>query len=331
MEASDSHYIRGFEAFQEFIAVEERVDGLDQIRLIDRAGESTYISFPEQAYTVHLDINPEFQTDTLRLGYTSMVTPSTVFDYHIDADELEVRQVQKIPSGYDRSEYVTERVSVSARDGAQVPVSVVRRKDTPVDGTAPLHLYAYGAYGHAITPSFSPPGLSLLDRGFIYAIAHIRGGDDLGYHWYEDGKLDKRTNTFNDFVDVARHLIERGYGKEGRVAISGASAGGELMGAAVNQAPELWGAVVAHVPFVDVLNTMLDDTLPLTPVEWPEWGNPIADRTAFEFIRSYSPYDQLKPRDYPPIFVTAGLKRSQGDLLGTRQVCGKATVAENGP
>ena len=307
VEASDSHYIRGFATFHDFIAVEERVDGLDHVRLIDRAGKSTYISFPEQAYTVHLDTNREFQTDTLRLGYTSMVTPSTVFDYHVDADELEVRRVQQVPSGYDPSEYVTERFQVVARDGAQVPVSIVRRKDTPLDGTAPLHLYGYGAYGHAITPSFSPPRLSLLNRGFIYAIAHIRGGDDLGYHWYEDGKLDKRTNTFNDFVDVARHLIERGYGKEGRVAISGASAGGELMGAAVNQAPELWGAVVAHVPFVDVLNTMLDDTLPLTPVEWPEWGNPIADKAAFEFIRSYSPYDQLKPRDYPPMLVTAGL------------------------
>lgn len=307
VDGSDSNYIREFEVFQDFIALEERIDGLDQIRLIDRAGKSTYISFPEQAYTVHLDTNPEFRTDTLRLGYTSLVTPATVFDYHVDVDELEVRQVQQVPSGYDLSEYVTERFQVVARDGTQVPVSVVRRKTTPLDGTAPLHIYAYGAYGHAITPSFSPTRLSLLDRGFIYAIAHIRGGDDLGYHWYEDGKLDKRTNTFNDFVDVARHLVKRGYGKEGRVAISGASAGGELMGAAVNQAPELWGAVVAHVPFVDVLNTMLDDTLPLTPVEWPEWGNPIADRAAFEFIRSYSPYDQLKPRNYPPIFVTAGL------------------------
>ena len=307
VDGSDSNYIREFEVFQDFIALEERIDGLDQIRLIDRAGKSTYISFPEQAYTVHLDTNTEFRTDTLRLGYTSLVTPATVFDYHVDVDELEVRQVQQVPSGYDLSEYVTERFRVVARDGAQVPVSVVRRKDTPLDSIAPLHLYAYGAYGHAITPSFSPTRLSLLDRGFIYAIAHIRGGDDLGYHWYEDGKLDKRTNTFNDFVDVARHLVKRGYGKEGRVAISGASAGGELMGAAVNQAPELWGAVVAHVPFVDVLNTMLDDTLPLTPVEWPEWGNPIADRAAFEFIRSYSPYDQLKPRNYPPIFVTAGL------------------------
>ncbi len=307
VEPSDSHYIRGFAAFHDFIAVGERIDGLDHVRLIDRAGKSTYVSFPEQAYTVHLDTNPEFRTDTLRLAYTSLVTPDTVFDYHVDADELEVRQVQQVPSGYDPSEYVTERFRVVARDGAQVPVSVVRRKTTPLDGTAPLHIYAYGAYGHAITPSFSPTRLSLLDRGFIYAIAHIRGGDDLGYHWYEDGKLDKRTNTFNDFVDVARHLVKRGYGREGRVAISGASAGGELMGAAVNQAPELWGAVVAHVPFVDVLNTMLDDTLPLTPVEWPEWGNPIADKAAFEFIRSYSPYDQLKPRNYPPIFVTAGL------------------------
>ncbi len=307
VEASDSRYIRGFAAFHDFIAVEERIDGLDQIRLIDRAGKSTYVSFPEQAYTVELDTNPEFRTDTLRIQYTSFVTPTTVFDYHVDEDELEARQIQQIPSGYDPSEYITERFSVVARDGTQVPVSTVRHEDTPLDGTAPLYLYGYGAYGYAITPMFSTSRLSLLDRGFICAIAHIRGGDDLGYHWYEDGKLDKRTNTFNDFVDVARHLIERGYGKEGRVAISGESAGGELMGAVVNQAPELWGAVIANVPFVDVLNTMLDDTLPLTPVEWPEWGNPIADKGAFEFIRSYSPYDQLKPRDYPPMLVTAGL------------------------
>ena len=230
-----------------------------------------------------------------------------MFDYHVDTNELEVRQIQQVPSGYDPSEHVTERVRVTARDGAQVPVSTVRRKDTPLDGTAPLYLYGYGAYGHAIPPSFSARILSLLDRGFIFAIAHVRGGDDLGYHWYEAGKLDKRTNTFNDFVDVARGLIEQGYGTEGRVAISGASAGGQLMGAVVNQAPQLWGAVVAHVPFVDVLNTMVDDTLPLTPIEWPEWGNPIKDKAAFELIRSYSPYDQLKSRDYPPILVTAGL------------------------
>ena len=307
VDASDSHYIRAFKAFQDFIAVEERIDGLDHLRLIGSAGESTYISFPESAYTVGLDTNPEFQTDTLRLEYASMVTPATVFDYHVDTEDLEVRKVQQVPSGYDASEYVTWRALATARDGAQVPVSIVRRRKTPVDGTAPLYLYGYGAYGLAIPPSFSTTRLSLLDRGFIFAIAHIRGGDDLGYHWYEAGKLDRRTNTFNDFVDVARYLVEQGYGSEGRIAIAGGSAGGQLMGAVVNQAPELWGAVAAHVPFVDALNTMLDDTLPLTPIEWPEWGNPNEDKAAFDYIRSYSPYDQLEPRNYPPILVTAGL------------------------
>lgn len=305
--ASDTHYIRGFATFQDFIAVHERIEGLDNIRLIDRAGDSTYIRFPETAYSAHIGINEEFQTNELRLQYSSMVTPNTVFDYHVRSGELEVRKVQQIPSGYESSEYVTERTFAEARDGEQVPASVVYRKDTPVDGTAPLYLYGYGAYGVSIPPSFSTTYLSLLDRGFIVVIAHIRGGDDLGYHWYEAGKLDRRTNTFNDFVDVARHLIEEEYTSQGRIAIAGGSAGGELMGAALNLAPELWGAVAAHVPFVDVLNTILDDTLPLTPIEWPEWGNPIEDKAAFEYIRSYSPYDQLKSRDYPPILVTAGL------------------------
>ena len=307
VDASDTHYITGFEAFQDFIAVEERINGLDHIRLIDRAGETTYVDFPEDAYTTGVGQNREFQTDTLRLDYTSMVTPNTVFDLHLASGELEVRQVQEVPSGYDGSEYVTERLLAPARDGAEVPVSLVRHRDTPVDGSAPVYLYGYGAYGHAIPPSFSTTRLSLLDRGFIFGIAHIRGGDDMGYHWYEAGKLDRRTNTFNDFVDVARHLVKEGYGSEGRIAIAGGSAGGQLMGAVVNQAPELWGAVAAHVPFVDVLNTMLDDTLPLTPIEWPEWGNPIEDQAAFEYIRSYSPYDQLGAREYPPILATAGL------------------------
>ncbi len=305
--ASDTHYIRGFAAFQDFIAVHESIEGLDHIRLIDRAGDSTYIRFPESAYSAHVGTNEEFQTNELRLQYSSMVTPDTVFDYHVDSGELEVRKVQQIPSGYDASEYVTERTFAEARDGEQIPASVVRRKDAPVDGTAPLYLYGYGAYGIAIPPSFSTTYLSLVDRGFIVVIAHIRGGDDLGYHWYEAGKLERRTNTFNDFVDVARHLIEEEYTSQGRIAIAGGSAGGELVGAALNLAPELWGAVAAHVPFVDVLNTILDDTLPLTPIEWPEWGNPIEDKAAFEYIRSYSPYDQLKARDYPPILVTAGL------------------------
>ena len=304
---SDERYILGFQPFADFIAVEERIDGLDQIRLIDRDGESSSIEFPESVYSVGIGANEEFEARTLRLGYESMVTPDTVFDYDLDTAKLRTRKVQEIPSGYDASVYVTERAMAPARDGVRVPVSIVYRKDTPRDGSAPLYLYGYGAYGSAMSPGFSTSRLSLLDRGFIYAIAHIRGGDELGYHWYEAGKLEARTNTFNDFVDVARHLIAEGYTRQGRIAIAGGSAGGELMGAVINQAPELWGAAAAHVPFVDVLNTMLDTSLPLTPIEWPEWGNPIEDKDAFLHIRSYSPYDQLKPGHYPPILVTAGL------------------------
>lgn len=307
IDASDGCYIRGFKSFGRVIAVEERIDGLDQIRLIDRGGHSTYVPFPESAYTAGLDTNPQYLTDVLRLEYSSMVTPATVYDYHVDSGELEVRKTQEIPSGYNAPEFVTERLHATARDGTPVPLSLVRRRDTPVDGSAPLYLVGYGAYGFAYPPSFSTTRLSLLERGFVVAVAHIRGGDDLGYHWYEAGKLDRRENTFNDFVDVARHLVAAGYTSEGRIAISGGSAGGQLVGAVVNQAPELLGAAAAHVPFVDALNTMLDDTLPLTPIEWPEWGNPIEDQAAFEYIRSYSPYDQIVARDYPPMLVTAGL------------------------
>ena len=307
LQGTESLYIQHFHVTEDYIAVEERIDGLDQVRIINRAGESTHVEFPEEAYTANIQFDPEFDENTLRLAYTSMTTPWTDFDYHIDTEELEVRKVQEIPSGYDSSGYVTHRELAPARDGVQVPVSIVRHRDTPVDGSAPLYIYAYGAYGSGISPYLSSARLSLLDRGFIFAIAHVRGGDELGYHWYEAGKLFQRTNTFNDFVDVARHLVDKGYGSEGRIAISGASAGGTLMGAAVNQTPELWGAVVTQVPFVDVLNTMLNADLPLTPPEWPEWGNPIEDKAAFEYIRSYSPYDQLMPGEYPPIMVTAGL------------------------
>ncbi|WP_446831967.1 S9 family peptidase [Candidatus Foliamicus sp.] len=307
LEGSDELYIRGFDVFDDFIAVVERRGGVNEIRLISNDGAHASVPLPETARSVGLGDNAEYRTSILRLNYSSMITPATVYDYHLDSGELEVRKVREIPSGYDKGLYVTERLMAPARDGARIPVSVVRRADTAVDGSAPLYLYGYGAYGNAIAPSFSTSRLSLLERGFIYAIAHIRGGDDLGYHWYESGKLDQRTNTFNDFVDVARHLAAEGYGAEGRIAIAGGSAGGELMGAVVNQAPELWGAVAAHVPFVDVLNTMLDDSLPLTPTEWPEWGNPIEDPEAFALIRSYSPYDQLKPGEYPPMLVTAGL------------------------
>ena len=305
---SDRTYIRGITSHRDHLLITSRVDGLDQLMLRDYAtGKEERVPFNEASYSAGFSGNPEYAPDSYRLAYSSMVTPQTVYDYHPAEKRLEVRKVQEIPSGYDPTLYVTERVTVTARDGAKVPVSVLRRKDFAKDGSGKLFVYGYGAYGFAIPPSFSTSRLSLVDRGFAYAIAHIRGGDDLGYQWFLDGKLKKRTNAFNDFVDVTRGLIAEGYAKPGRVAAQGGSAGGELMGAAVNQAPELFGAVVADVPFVDVLNTMLDDTLPLTPGEWTEWGNPITDEDAFHLIRSYSPYDNIGAKPYPAMLITGGL------------------------
>jgi oligopeptidase B len=310
--ASAHFYLTDFTLFKRFYVTEGREDGLDQIELRDYATHSAArIPFPEASYSASLDDNPEYDVTTLRIGYESMVTPDTIYDYHLDetfkAGTMEVLKVQEIPSGYDASRYATERLLITARDGTQVPVSIVYPKDFPRDGSGPLHLYGYGAYGIAMEPGFSTGRLSLLDRGFAFALAHIRGGDDLGQQWYLDGKLEKRTNTFNDFVDVAKGLIALGYTAPGRISISGGSAGGELMGAVINANPELWGAVVAHVPFVDVLNTMMDASLPLTPGEWPEWGNPIEDKAAFETILSYCPYSNVSAQDYPPLLVTAGL------------------------
>lgn len=304
---SDEFYLIGFDLFRDFYAIEGRRAGLDQIELryYGEPDRIEPIAFPEASYTAGLSDNPEWAMDKLRLSYQSMVSPSTVYDYYVADRRLETLKVQEIPSGYDASAYTTERLEIEARDGTMVPVSVMMRKDRKPGG--PLHLYGYGAYGIAIEPGFSTTRLSLVDRGFAYAIAHIRGGDDLGRAWYKAGKLERRANTFNDFVDVAKALVERGYTREGRISISGGSAGGKLMGAVVNSDPQLFGAVVAHVPFVDVLSTMLDASLPLTPGEWPEWGNPIEDKAAFELIRSYSPYDNVRAQDYPPMLVTAGI------------------------
>src|SRR4051794_30758412 len=304
---SDRTYLTGVTSYRDHLAISSRVQGLDQLVLRTYEGEETRIPFPEASYTAAFAGNPEFAPDAYRIGYSSMVTPTTTYDYHPGSGELEVLKVQEIPSGYDASQYATERLMIDARDGVKVPVSVVYKRGFEKNGEGKLFLYAYGAYGMAIPPGFNSNRVSLLDRGWACAIAHIRGGDDLGYQWFLDGKLDKRTNTFNDFVDVARGLIDAKFTRPGRIAINGGSAGGELMGAVVNSDPELWGAVVADVPFVDVLNTMLDDTLPLTPGEWPEWGNPITDRAAFDTIRSYSPYDNVKAQDYPPMLITGGL------------------------
>ena len=307
---ADAHfYMTGVECYSDFFVVEGRLDGLDQIAIhrYDAPTEPQRIAFPEASYAAGLGDNPEYAVDTLRLGYESMVTPGTVYDYDVATGALDVLKVQEIPAGYDAAGYRTERLKIAARDGTEIPVSIVYPAGFERDGSQPLFLYAYGAYGYAIPPGFSTGRLSLLDRGFAYAIAHIRGGDDLGQQWYHDGKLEKRTNTFNDFVDVAKGLIDAGWTSAGRIATAGRSAGGELMGAIVNSDPELWGAVIADVPFVDVLNTMLDADLPLTPGEWPEWGNPIEDRAAFELIRSYSPYDNVVAHGYPPMFISGGL------------------------
>ena len=304
---SDEFYLTDIDLYKGFYVTEGRLNGLDQVQLrsYDDPAKITPVAFLEASYSTGLSNNPEYDVDTLRLTYESMVTPDSVYDYHVGSGELELLKQQEIPSGYDASLYTTERLTITARDGTQVPVSVVMRKDRPAGG--PLHLYSYGAYGYAFPPNFSTSRLSLLDRGMAYAIAHIRGGDDLGRNWYLQGKLNERTNTFNDFVDVAKGLIAKGYTAKGKVSASGGSAGGELMGVVANTDPDLWGAVVAHVPFVDVLNTMLDESLPLTPGEWPEWGNPIESKQAFAYILSYSPYDQVVPQDYPPMLVTGGL------------------------
>jgi oligopeptidase B len=303
----DAHYLLGHLVFDEQVFVAQRIDGLDQILVISADNNRHFIQLPEATYSLDLGANPNPQSSFLRLQYSSLTTPHSVMDYDIAARTLKIRKVQQIPSGYDAHDYQSERLMATARDGQQVPISLVYKRDTPPDGRTALHLYAYGAYGHAIAPAFSTNTLSLLDRGVIFAIAHIRGGDDLGYHWYQGGKLQQRENTFNDFVDCTRHLINEGYTSAGRVLISGGSAGGELMGAVINQAPELYAAVVAHVPFVDVLNTMLNPDLPLTPMEWPEWGNPIDSAEDYATIQAYSPYDQIKSQAYPPMLVTAGL------------------------
>jgi oligopeptidase B len=304
---SDDTYLTGIAAFDRHLMIAARIGGLDQIILRGWDGTERRVIFPEASYSAGASSNPEFAPAAYRLTYSSLVTPQTVFDCDPDSLALTPLKVQEIPSGYDPSKYATERLTITARDGAKVPVSIVYPKGFPRDGSGKVFLYAYGAYGHAIPPSFSTGRLSLLDRGWAYAIAHIRGGDDLGYDWYLQGKAEARWNTFHDFSDAAKGLIAAGFARAGGIAINGGSAGGELMGVVANTDPDLWGAVVADVPFVDVLNTMLDAELPLTPGEWPEWGNPITDKAAFELIRTYSPYDNVAAKAYPPMLITGGL------------------------
>lgn len=294
--------------FKGYLVRLERKDGLPRIVVRARAtGEEHLISFDEEAFSLGLSGSYEYDTDTLRFTYSSMTTPAQVFDYNMRTRERVLLKTQEIPSGHDADRYVTRRLLAPSHDGALVPVSLLYRRDTQLDGSAPCLLYGYGAYGISIPAAFNTNCLSLVDRGFVYAIAHVRGGKDKGYNWYEDGKRAKKQNTFKDFIAVAKHLVTEGYTRHDRIVAHGGSAGGMLMGAIANMAPESFGGIMAEVPFVDVLNTMLDDTLPLTPPEWPEWGNPIVSETDYRTIAAYSPYDNVGALDYPPILAAGGL------------------------
>ena len=294
--------------FRDHMVRLERKDGLPRIVVRDRASDDEHmIAFDEEAYSLGLSGSYEYDTEMMRFTYSSMTTPAQVFDYNMRTRERILLKTQEVPSGHNPAHYVTRRLMAPADDGETVPVSLIHRKDTPLDGSAPCLLYGYGAYGITIPAAFNTNCLSLVDRGFVYAIAHVRGGKDKGYAWYEDGKRARKANTFKDFIAAARYLAASGYTGHDRIVAQGGSAGGMLMGAVANMAPEAFGGIVAEVPFVDVLTTMLDETLPLTPPEWPEWGNPILSEADYRLIAGYSPYDNVSALDYPPILVVAGL------------------------
>ena len=300
--------IEGLEGFRDHLVVIERANGLKQLRIADtREGFSAHlVSFDEPTYTFFTEGNEEYDTAIVRFLYTSLVTPRSVYDYHMNARTRELKKRYAVLGGYDPAHYVSERVIATAPDGVKVPISLVYRRDTPLTGKSPLYLYGYGSYGIITEPAFSSERISLLDRGCVYAIAHIRGSGDLGRRWYEDGKLLLKMNTFTDFIACAEHLIAGKYTAADRLAIAGGSAGGLLMGAVMNLRPDLFHTVVAHVPFVDVVNTMLDETLPLTIAEYEEWGNP-NERESYDYMRSYAPYENVRATAYPNLLVTAGL------------------------
>jgi oligopeptidase B len=295
-------------AFKDFLVRLEREDG--QPRIVVRhfdSGAEHAIAFDEEAYALGISAGYEYDTMTLRFTYSSMTTPAQVFDYDMSKRTRVLRKTQEVPSGHDPSHYVTRRMMAPAKDGETVPVSLLYRKDTKLDGSAPLLLYGYGAYGMSMPAGFSTNALSLVDRGFVYAIAHVRGGKDKGYRWYKEGKREKKVNTFIDFIATREFLAREGFTSPGRIIAHGGSAGGMLMGAVANMAPDLFLGIIAEVPFVDVLTTMLDASLPLTPPEWPEWGNPIESGADYKTIAAYSPYDNVQAQAYPHILALAGL------------------------
>ncbi|MFD2572595.1 S9 family peptidase [Spirosoma soli] len=304
-------YLADLDVFANHLVLGERKAGLTNIRVINQKTKTDeYLDFGEPAYVAGIGYNPDFNTNVLRYGYSSLTTPSSTFDYNMDTKEKTLLKQQEVLGGFDKNNYVSERVYATVRDGVKVPISLVYRKGTKKDGSAPLLQYSYGSYGYSTDPGFSSTRLSLLDRGFIFAIAHIRGGQEMGRRWYEDGKMLKKKNTFNDFVDVSEYLIKNKYTSADKLFAMGGSAGGLLMGAIINQAPQLYRGVVAAVPFVDVVTTMLDESIPLTTGEFEEWGNP-KQKVYYDYMKSYSPYDNVEKKAYPNLLVTTGLHDSQ--------------------
>ncbi len=301
--------LRGIYMFRDYLVRYERIQGLPKIVVapLDSDAHEYAIEFDEEAYELGIDPGLEFDTTTLRFSYTSMTTPSQVFDFDMQQRTRELRKQQEVPSGHNPENYITKRIFARAQDGTCIPISLLYKHDTCIDGSAPLLLYGYGSYGSSMPASFSTTRFSLVNRGYVYAIAHIRGGMELGYDWYTNGKLSNKKNTFTDFIAAGKHLAETNYTSWGNITAHGGSAGGMLIGAVINLQPDLFHSAIADVPFVDVLNTMCDDSLPLTPPEWPEWGNPITQSDDYAYIKSYSPYDNVLAQEYPHLLITAGL------------------------
>lgn len=303
--------LEGIDVFKDYLVITERKNGLLQLRIRDiNTNSEHYVDFGEPAYTAYAGSNPEYNSSKLRYVYTSLTTPSSVYDYDMETRKRELKKRQEVVGGYNPEEYVTERLYATTRDGVKVPVSVVYKKGTPKSAETPLLLYAYGSYGNSMDPAFSSTRLSLLNRGFIYALAHIRGGQEMGRQWYEDGKMFKKKNTFNDFIDCAEFLIKEKFTSSAHLFAEGGSAGGLLMGAISNMRPDLWRGIIADVPFVDVVTTMLDESIPLTTNEFDEWGNP-KNKESYDYMKSYSPYDNVARKAYPYMLITTGLHDSQ--------------------
>lgn len=294
-------------AYKDWVIWMERENALPRICFMGKDGKVNEISMAEEAYALGVSPSPEFDTSLFRFNYSSPTTPTQVFDYDLETGERTFLKEAEIPSGHNNEDYIARRIHVKSHDGAEVPVTILHHKDTAIDGSAPCLLYGYGSYGMSMPAGFSANRLSLVERGFIYAVAHVRGGEEKGRRWYEDAKFGKKVNSFHDFIAAGEALVELEFTAKGNIVIMGGSAGGLLVGASVNMAPELFAGVIADVPFVDVLNTILDDSLPLTPGEWSQWGNPIESRQAFDDISSYSPYDKLEKKDYPAMLVTGGV------------------------